>query len=101
MTSRPNVLTTVTVRAPAIRFPIWIPLLSAGLWALTVLVGVVITCLPAEVLRRRLGDQVAVSPRRLGWQVIRLASILLWSGSFVLVDVRVPAEGVRVCIRTF
>ena len=93
-------MTILHIRAPGLRFPIWLPLLSICLWALTVLTGIVVMCLPKRTLQRFVKETVPVSPIRLGWQLIRLAHILLWSGSFTLCDVQVPNEGVRVRIRT-
>ena len=100
MTSRPNVLAIVTVRAPGIRFPIWLPIPSVSLWAITVLVGVVVCFLPRRALERRMqGASLPVSRVRLGLGLIRLANVLLWSGGFTLCDVQVPNDGVRVRIR--
>ncbi len=100
MIRRPNVFTTVLVRAPGLPFPIWLPLLSIGLWALTVLAALVVACVPERTLRRRTGDKLDLRPRQLAWQVFRFANVMLWSGSFVLCDVAVPTQGVRVRIRT-
>jgi len=98
--SRPNLFTTVLVQVPGLPFPIWLPLLSLGLWGLTVLAALVLACVPERTLRRRTGERLDLTPRQLAWQVFRLANIMLWTGSFVLCDVAVPAEGVRVRIRT-
>jgi hypothetical protein len=98
--SRPNLLTTITVRVPNLRVPIWLPLLSLPLWALTVLAGLVVCFLPRRVLERRMrGASLPVSPVRLGLWLMRLANVLLWSGSFTLCDVHVANEGVHVRIR--
>lgn len=85
----------------ALPFPIWLPLPSLCLWALTVDLGIILCCLPKRFLRQRLGQEIPVSPTQVGWQLIRLAHILLWSGSFTLCDVHVPGEGVRVRVRTY
>ena len=88
------------MRVPKLRTPIWLPLLSLPLWALTVLAGLVVCFLPRRVLERRAqGNRLPVSPVRLGFSLMRLANVMLWSGSFVLCDVRIPGEGVRVRIR--
>ncbi len=94
-------LTTVLVQVRELPVPIWLPMPSVCLWALTVDLGLLLCCLPAGFLRRHLGEKLPVSPRQVGWQLIRLATILLWSGSFVLCDVSVPEEGVRVRIRSY
>jgi len=87
------------VRAPGLRFPIWLPLLSSVLWAVTVLVGLAVCFVPADRLRRRMGGEVAMSPVRLGVGLMRLATVLLWSGGFTLCDVAVKGKGVRVKVQ--
>ena len=87
------------MRAPGLRVPIWLPLLSSVLWAITVLVGLAVCFVPADRLRRRMGERVAVSPVRLGVGLMRLATVLLWSGGFTLCDVAVKGEGVRVKVQ--
>ncbi len=100
MISRPNLLTTIAVRVPDLRVPIWLPMPSLMLWALTVLAGLVVCFLPRRVLERHTeGASLPVSPVRLGLSLIRLAHVLLWSGSFTLCDVHVKNEGVRVRIK--
>jgi len=81
--------------------PIWLPVPSISLWGLTVLAGCVVCCLPASLLERHAKQPIPVSPYRLGRSLVSMAWILLWSGSFVLCDVRVPDEGVRVTIRSY
>lgn len=100
MISRPNLLTTITIRVPDLRVPIWLPLPSITLWGLTVLLGLVVCFLPRHVLERKMqGTPLPVSPLRSGLSLIRLANVLLWSGSFTLCDVYVKNEGVRVRVR--
>ena len=100
MISRPNFLTTIVVRVPNLRVPIWLPIPSLTLWGFTVLAGLVVCFLPRRVLERRIeGTSLPISPVRLGLWLMRLANVLLWSGSFTLCDVHVANQGVRVRIR--
>jgi hypothetical protein len=92
-------LTIITVRAPGLRVPIWLPLLSVVLWGITVLVGLVMCFVSPRRLQKRMGGEVAVSPVRLGLGLVRLANVMWWSGSFTLCDVAVKGQGVRVKVR--
>jgi hypothetical protein len=84
-----------------LRVPIWLPVPSISLWGLTVLAGCVLCCVPASVLEKHAGQPIPIPPYRMGLSLISMAWILLWSGSFVLCDVRVPNDGVRVTIRSY
>jgi hypothetical protein len=85
---------------PDLRVPIWLPLPSLMLWAMTVLAGLVVCFLPRRVLeRKKQGAPLPVSPLRLGLGLMRLANVLLWSGSFTLCDVYVKQDRVRVKVR--
>ena len=98
--TRPNLLTTITVRVPDLRVPIWLPIPSITLWGFTVLLGLVVCFLPRHVLEKKMqGTPLPVSPVRLGLWLMRLANVMLWSGSFTLCDVCVKNEGVRVRVR--
>ena len=96
---RPSLLLTVAVYHP--RLPlgrIWLPVPSLPLYALLVLTGGLVCCLPEAALAR-LTKGVRLKSVPLGLAVIRLAGALLCSGGYTLCDVAVPAERVRVRVR--
>src|SRR5512143_3816964 len=93
---RPSLLLTITVLHP--RLPlgrVWLPLLSLPLWGMLVLTGLGVCFLPAGWLEKRTGG-VRVRPIAVGLGLIRLAGGLLCNGGYVLCDVHVPDEQVRV-----
>jgi hypothetical protein len=90
---------TITVlhpKAPLGR--VWLPLPSLSLWAAALLCGLGLCCVPTRKWRQWLPD-APVKPRQAGWSLIRTAQALLWSGSFVLCDISVPGEKLRVRVR--
>ena len=54
---------------------------------------------PRQALRAGGARELPVEARTLGRYVVKFAGVLLCSGSYVLCDVAVPAEKVRVRIR--
>ena len=97
---RPSLLLTVTILHP--RLPlgrIWLPVLSLPLYALLVLVGMGLCCMPRRRLEK-LTQGVSMSPVRLGLTVIQFAGALLCNGSYTLCDINVAEENVRVRVRT-
>jgi len=71
---------------------------TALVYAAACLVGVCLNLAPRKALRGPEGRELPVDVRHLGRRVIQFASALLCSGSYVLCDVRVPAEKVKVRI---
>ena len=74
------------------------PLLSLPLYGVLVLAGLVICCLPPRRVGR-LTRGVGLSPWRLGLTLPQLASALLCNGSYLLCDIAVPEEAVRLRVR--
>jgi len=69
-------------------------LVYAAAW----LVGACLNLAPQQALRRHGARDLPVDVRDLGRRVVEFASALLCSGSYVLCDVRLPAEKVKVRI---
>jgi hypothetical protein len=69
---------------------------TALLYAAACLVGVCLNVAPRQALRRHGAGDLPVDVRHLGRRVVEFASALLCSGSYVLCDVRLPAEKVKV-----
>jgi hypothetical protein len=89
----------VTVRHP--RLPlgmVWLPFLSAAVYALAWGLRVALWFVPASTLAGRLEEKFSVETRRLGGFITGMAWTLLCSGSYVLFDVAIPEErlGVKV-----
>ena len=71
---------------------------SVLVYAAACLVGVCLNLAPRQALRRHGARDLPLDMRHLGRRVVEFASVLLCSGSYVLCDVRVPAEKVKVRI---
>lgn len=74
----------------------WVPLLSIGLYLLAWLASLVLPLVP----ERRLGaGPLPMSKQAMARALRRLAWVVLCSGSYTLVDMRVPEERVQVKVR--
>ena len=71
---------------------------TALVYAAACLVALGLNLAPRDAFRGRDGRELPVDVRHLGRRVVEFATALLCSGSYVLCDVRVPAEKVRVRI---
>lgn len=97
---RPSFLLTITVFHP--RLPLgraWVPLLSLPLYALLLLTGMALCCVPRRAFTKWTGG-VSMSPVRLGLTVIRFAGALLCNGSYTLCDLTIAEENMRLRVRT-
>ena len=87
----------VSVRKPGVPFGrLWLPIPSVVVYLAAWVVKVWLAS-----GRRRPGEEEGksgIDVRRMAPHVTKLAWALLWSGSYVLCDVKVPEEGVRVKI---
>jgi hypothetical protein len=71
---------------------------TALLYAAACVVALGLNLAPRQALRGPEGRGLPVHVRYLGRRVVEFASALLCSGSYVLCDVRLPAEKVKVRI---
>jgi len=71
---------------------------SALVYAAAWVVRAFLNLAPRQALQGPGARDLPVDVRKLGRHVVDLASVLLCSGSYVLCDVRVPAEKVKVRI---
>jgi hypothetical protein len=89
----------VSVRHPQIPMgALGVTIPSVLVYAAACLVGVCLNLAPRQVLRGPGASDLPLDMRHLGRRVVEFASALLYSGSYVLCDVRVPAERLRVRI---
>ncbi len=90
---------TVTVQLPRGRIRrLWLPIPSLLLYLTAWGVRVALWFVPKRVLEKKSGQSLPVEVKRIGRALTRLAWITLCSGPYVLCDVAVPKEGVRVRI---
>ena len=71
---------------------------TALLYAAACVVSTGLNLAPRQALRGPEGRELPVDVRHLGRRVMEFATALLCSGSYVLCDVRLPAEKVKVRI---
>ena len=71
---------------------------TALVYAAACLVALGLNLAPRQALRRHGTRDLPLDVRHLGRRVVEFASALLCSGSYVLCDVRLPAEKVKVRI---
>jgi hypothetical protein len=89
----------VSVRHPQIPMgAVGVTVPSALLYAAACVVALGLNLAPRKVLQGRGALDVPMDVRHLGRRVVEFASALLCSGSYVLCDVRVPAERLKVRI---
>lgn len=96
----PSSFVTLTFSHPKVPFGrVWLPvpslLIYLGAWAVRIGLWVA----PRRMLRKRDLRELPVDARQMGRMVTKLTWALLCSGSYVLVDVRIPNDRVRVRIR--
>ncbi len=89
-------LVVVSVRHP--RLPggrLWLPCFSFLVYLLAWGARAAIRLAPKE----KVPAGLPLGPARLGWLVTRAAEVLLWSGSYMLLEVTLPREGIGVKVR--
>ena len=90
----------MTVRHPRLPFGLlWLPVLSAAVYALAWGMRVALWFVPARRLSDRMGEQLPIEPRRIGRSMTGMVWTLLCSGSYVLIDVVIPQERLGVKVR--
>ena len=97
---RPTLFVVVSVRHPKLptgALGVVIPsaLVYAGAWVARACLNVA----PRQAVRGGGGRELPVDARTLGRYLVKFAGVLLCSGSYVLCDVRVPEERLRLRIR--
>jgi len=93
-------LVTLTVFHPKFLFGrIWLPIPSLLIYVAAWAVRIGLRVAPRRMLRKRDLRELPVDARQVGRMVTKLTWALLCSGSYVLVDVRIPNDRVRVRIR--
>jgi len=89
----------ITVRHRCLPFGrISVPLLSVGVYLLAWCLRVGVRFVPTKKLKEQ-RPEIPIDPRTLGPLVTKAAWVLLCSGSYTLVDVKVVEEGVGVRVR--
>jgi hypothetical protein len=88
---------TVTVQLPHGRLRrIWLPIPSLLLYLMAWGVRIALWFVPKRVLEKKTGQPLPIDVKHMGRALTRLAWIALCSGPYVMCDVSVPKEGVRV-----
>lgn len=98
MTSRPSIFVIIAVHHARLPFGrIWLVIPSAILFGIAAVGWIVLRW--SQRLDAKLRRSTPFDARRLSRCLIQCCEALLCSGSYTLVEVRVPAEGVMVMIR--
>jgi hypothetical protein len=88
------------VRHPRLPFGrLWVPFLSVGLYVLAWLARAMLWFVPERRLRERAGRGLPPDVKRYGALLTRMAWILLFSGSYTLVEADVRDGEERVGVR--
>ena len=87
----------VSVQRPKGRLRhLWLPIPSLSLYLLAWTARVALWFVPKRVLKKRGRRPIPVDLKTIGRAITRLARVLLCSGPYVLCDVYVKSDGVRV-----